>query len=36
MGLLNLCTIVSFGESLASNSKGPMKYVSRNSHPCKT
>ena len=34
LGLLNLCTIESFGESLVSNSKGPTKCVSFHNHPC--
>ena len=34
IGLLSVCTRGSFGESLISNSKGPIKYVSLNNHPC--
>ena len=32
--LLSTCAILSFGESLAFNSKRPIKYVSVNNHPC--
>ena len=32
--LLSLCAIVRFGESLVSNSKGPIKCVSLNNQPC--
>ena len=34
IGLLNVCTKASFCESLVSNSKGPIKCVSLNNHPC--
>ena len=34
IGLLSACTTVSFGESLNFNSKGPIKCVSLNNHPC--
>ena len=34
IGLLSVYTIGSFGESLLSNSKGPVKCVSLNKHPC--
>ena len=32
--LLSVCAIGSFGESLVSNSKGPIKCVSLSKHPC--
>ena len=32
--LLSVCTIVSFGNSLALNSKGPIKCASLNNQPC--
>ena len=35
IGLLSVCTIRIFGDSLVSNSKGPIKYVSLYNHPCK-
>ena len=34
IGLLSVCTIGSFGESLVSNSKGPIKCVTLNNRPC--
>ena len=34
IGLLSIYTIRSFGESLVSNLKGPVKRVSLNNHPC--
>ena len=34
IGLLSACTIVSFGESLASNSEWSIKCVSLNNQPC--
>ena len=34
IGLLSVCKIRSFGESLVSNSKGSIKCVSFNNHPC--
>ena len=33
--MLGLCTIESFREPLASNSKGPTKCVSLNNHQCR-
>ena len=35
IGLLSACTIGSFGESLASNLKRPIKCVSLSNKPCK-
>ena len=35
IGILSACTIGSFGESLVSNSKWPIKCVSLNNHPVK-
>ena len=32
IGLLSVCTVVSFGELLASNYKQPIKCVSLNNH----
>ena len=34
IGLLSVCAIGTFSESLVSNFKGPIKYVSLNNHPC--
>ena len=34
IGLLRVCTIGHFGKSLASDFKGPIKYVSLNSQLC--
>ena len=34
IGLLSACTIGQFAESLVSNLKGPIKYVSLNNQPC--
>ena len=34
IGLLNVCAIGSFGESLVSNSKGPLKCLTLNNQPC--
>ena len=34
IGLINVCTTGSFGGSLASNSKGPIKCISLNYQPC--
>lgn len=34
IGLLRVCTIGYFGESLASDFKGPLKYVSLNNQLC--
>ena len=36
VGLLSICTIGSFGKSLASNLKGPIAYVSLNNQSCQT
>ena len=36
IGLLSTCAIESFGESLASNSKGSIKCVSPNNQPGQT
>ena len=35
-GLLNVCTLECFDETLVSNSKGPIKCVSLNNHSCQT
>ena len=35
IGLLSSCTIVTFGQSLASNSKGAIKFLPLNIQPCK-
>ena len=35
VGLLSVCTIVSFGESLASSSKGSIKFLTLYNQPCK-
>ena len=35
-GLLNVCTIGCFDETLVSNSKGPVKCVSLNNYSCQT
>ena len=34
IGLLSVCAIGTFSESLVSNFKGPIKCVSLNNHPC--
>ena len=34
IGLLSICAIGSFGSSLASNYRKPIKYVSINNRPC--
>ena len=34
IGLLNVCAIRSFGKSLVSNSKGPLKCLTLNNQPC--
>ena len=36
IGLLSVCTILSFGEFLLSYSKRPIKCVSLNNQPCQT
>ena len=33
VGLLNICKIISFGESLTFNYKGPIKCISLNNQP---
>ena len=36
LGLLSVCTIGCFDETLVSNSKGPVKCVSLNNYSCQT
>ena len=36
IGLLNACTVESFGGLLASNSKGPVRCISLNNRPCQS